>query len=54
MKQEEKPQAGDFNRNTWTHVAALNTLADHKAGLPVDRMKLEAARALIARVEEKA
>ncbi len=31
----------------WTHIAAMNTLADHKAGVTVDPVKLAAARALL-------
>lgn len=44
---ETKHIAGDFNRNTWVHVAALNTLADHAAGIPVDPAKLVAAQDLV-------
>lgn len=31
----------------WTHIAAMNTLADHAAGVTVDPVKLAAARALM-------
>ncbi len=31
----------------WTHIAAMNTLADYAAGAAVDPVKLAAARALL-------
>lgn len=33
---------------TWLHIAALNLIADHEAGLPVGATNLEAARRLMA------
>lgn len=31
----------------WTHIAAMNLVQDHAAGLTVDPMKLAAARKLL-------
>lgn len=33
---------------TWLHIAALNLIADHDAGIAVNPVKLEAARKLVA------
>lgn len=32
---------------TWLHIAALNLIADHDAGIAVNQLKLEAARKLV-------
>jgi hypothetical protein len=37
------------NASNWTHIAALNLIADHAAGIEVDPLKLEAARNIVAR-----
>lgn len=34
---------------SWVHIAALNLIADHEAGIAVDPKRLEAARSLIAK-----
>lgn len=34
---------------TWLHIAALNLIADHDAGIAVDPVRLAAARSFIAK-----
>lgn len=34
---------------SWAHVAALNTLQDHEQGIPINPIKLDAARKLLGK-----
>lgn len=44
-----KKQAAPQGAATWMHIAAMNLLQDHEQGVPVNPMKLDAARKLLGK-----
>jgi hypothetical protein len=44
-----KQQAKEKTGTSWMHLAALNLIHDHEAGLKVDASKLNLARRLLGR-----
>ncbi len=45
---QKKPAAPE-GAVTWAHIAAMNLLQDHEQGIPVNPIKLDAARKLLGK-----